>query len=179
MLIEVTVAGLAQDPRTDSPILLLRDDTNSRILPIWIGIAEATAIAAQVEGIQLPRPMTHDLAQSIVLSLGGRISRVSITSLEDATFYAQITLVVEEAEHEVDARPSDAVALALRAEAPIFVDDAVFKEGSAVVVEASEVEDADLASEASTGGADAVQQTPAERWNTLLDHLNEDDGGDN
>ena len=197
MLIEVTVAGLALDPRTDSPILLLRDSSKNRILPIWIGVAEATAIAAQVEGIHLPRPMTHDLTQNMVSSLGGRISRVAIISLVDATYYAQITLVANDKENDLDARPSDAVALALRAAAPIYVDDRVFQQGAAMLVETSDGhelnaagrapeppagEDADerpgAGQAAATGtsgegaaGADAVEQSPAERWGALLDHI--------
>ena len=199
MLIEVTVAGLALDPRTDSPILLLRDASKNRILPIWIGVAEATAIAAQVEGIRLPRPMTHDLTQNLVNSLGGRISRVAITSLVDATYYAQVTLVANEKENDLDARPSDAVALALRAAAPIYVDDQVFQQGAATLVENADGEvepvdepGADSAStarpavadtspaavaaaskaEAGVAGAEAVEQSPAERWGALLEMVN-------
>jgi len=199
VLIEVTVAGLALDPRTDSPILLLRDASKNRILPIWIGVAEATAIAAQVEGIRLPRPMTHDLTQNLVNSLGGRISRVAITSLVDATYYAQVTLVANEKENDLDARPSDAVALALRAAAPIYVDDQVFQQGAATLVENADGEvepvgepGADSAStarpavadtspaavaaaskaEAGVAGAEAVEQSPAERWGALLEMVN-------
>lgn len=188
MLIEVTVAGLALDPRTDSPILLLRDSSKNRILPIWIGVAEATAIAAQVEGIRLPRPMTHDLTQNLVNSLGGRISRVAITSLVDATYYAQVTLVANDKENDLDARPSDAVALALRAAAPIYVDDQVFQQGAATLVESAEGDlepsrDAETEPAATvavtrpnTGegasGADAVEQSPAERWGALLEMVN-------
>lgn len=191
MLVEVSVAGLALDPRTESPILLLRDGANNRVLPIWIGVAEATAIAAQVEGIELPRPMTHDLTQTMIASLGGHISRVAITSLVDATFYAQIVLAMGTDEREVDARPSDAVALALRAQAPIFVDDQVFVDGSAVVIDAGAMDQEVAAAEheeaaaASAGlasaapGDDAVAQTPAERWTTLLDHMNQGDGEKN
>ncbi|MBN2362038.1 MAG: bifunctional nuclease family protein [Deltaproteobacteria bacterium] len=190
MLIEVTVAGLALDPRTDSPILLLRDSSQNRILPIWIGVAEATAIAAQVEGIRLPRPMTHDLTQNLVNSLGGRISRVAITSLVDATYYAQVTLVANEQQNDLDARPSDAVALALRAAAPIYVDDQVFQQGAAMLVDTgdggeldagSRQEEPAAAANASGegvetqskggAGADAIEQSPAERWGALLDHV--------
>ncbi|MFH1807343.1 MAG: bifunctional nuclease family protein [Pseudomonadota bacterium] len=172
MLIPVSVAGLALDPRTESPILLLRDDANQRVLPIWIGIAEATAIAAKVENIELPRPMTHDLTQSLVDKLGGRIGRVAITSLRDSTFYASVFVLLGEVESAIDARPSDAVALALRANAPIFVDDQVFVDGSSVVVS-----NAALVTEEEpvVSRDEAVQQTAAERWSTLLEHMEDED----
>lgn len=180
MLIPVSVAGLALDPRTESPILLLRDEAGQRVLPIWIGVAEATAIAAKVENIDLPRPMTHDLTQALVDTLGGRIGRVAITSLRESTFYASVYVLLGDVESALDARPSDAVALALRANAPIFVDEQVFEDGAAVVVEAAQAPEAaadaspDAAAEQGASGADEVKQTPAERWNTLLEHMDDD-----
>jgi hypothetical protein len=178
MLIPVSVAGLALDPRTESPILLLRDEAGQRVLPIWIGVAEATAIAAKVENIDLPRPMTHDLTQALVDTLGGRIGRVAITSLRESTFYASVYVLLGEVESALDARPSDAVALALRANAPIFVDEQVFADGAAVVVEATEAAageaPAESAPEVGASGADEVKQTAAERWNTLLEHMDDD-----
>jgi uncharacterized protein len=125
MQIEMTIKGLMVDPVTNMPIVLLRDEAGSRVLPIWVGIFEANAIALQMENIATPRPMTHDLLKNVIGDLRGAVDRVVVTELKENTFYAVIHLTVNGDLVAVDARPSDAIALALRAKAPIFVEESV------------------------------------------------------
>jgi uncharacterized protein len=113
------------DPVTNMPIVLLRDEAGNRVLPIWVGIFEANAIALQMENIATPRPMTHDLLRNVISDLKGNVERVVVTELKENTFYAVIHLTVNGDRVAVDSRPSDAIALALRAKAPIFVEDTV------------------------------------------------------
>ena len=126
MFIEMKVRGLALDPMSNMPIIILRDEDDKRSLPIWVGIFEANAIALELEKIPTPRPMTHDLLKSVVESLDAQVTRVVVTDLRENTFYAVLHLKLGNAEHTVDSRPSDAIALALRAAAPIYVDEGVF-----------------------------------------------------
>jgi hypothetical protein len=125
MLIEVVVKGLTLDPITNSPIVILKDKDGERVLPIWISAFEAGAISMQLENVAPPRPMTHDLLRNVIVDLGGRVDRVVVTDLKDNTFFAVIHLTVRGEPVAVDARPSDAIALALRATAPILVDEGV------------------------------------------------------
>jgi uncharacterized protein len=128
-LIQVKVKGLMVDPMTNVPILILRaDDDSSKFLPIWIGIFEANSIALQLEGVAAPRPLTHDLCLRMIEANEGRVIKVIIRDLQDSTFFADLILRFGEAgaERIVDARPSDAIALALRSEAPIFISQEVF-----------------------------------------------------
>jgi len=126
MQIEMTIS-LMLDPITNNPIVVLRDLQDQRALPIWVGVCEASAIALQVENVTTPRPMTHDLLRNVISDLRGRVERVVVTELKDSTFYAVIMLEVQGEMVAVDARPSDAIALALRAKAPIFVEEAVLE----------------------------------------------------
>lgn len=123
--LRVEIKGLMLDPSSQVPIVILRDVENQLFLPIWIGIAEAQAIAARMEGIEPPRPMTHDLLRSVVEKLGAKVSKIVISDLKENTFFAAVHLTRGDEEIVVDARPSDAIALALRVEAPIFVLQAV------------------------------------------------------
>src|SRR5574342_743440 len=125
MQIEMTIKGLMVDPITNMPIVILKDKEGDRVLPIWVGIFEANAIALQLENITTPRPMTHDLLRNMISELDARVIRIVINDLRDSTFFAQIRLLTGEKTLEVDARPSDAIALALRTEAPIFVAQSV------------------------------------------------------
>jgi len=125
MLIEMTIKGLMVDPITNTPIVLLKDAQGDRVLPIWVGIFEANAIALQIENIAMPRPMTHDLLRNIITDLEGNVDRIVVSDLKDNTFYAVIHLTVRGERLAVDARPSDAIALALRTRAPILVEEAV------------------------------------------------------
>ena len=115
------VKGLALDPLTRSPIVILKDKGDERVLPIWIGIFEANAIALELEKIATPRPMTHDLILNVMASLSARIKKIEINELKDNTYFANIHLDTDSNSIVIDARPSDAIAVALRAEAPIFV----------------------------------------------------------
>ncbi len=128
--IEMKVRGLMIDPVTNMPIIVLKNASGDAVLPIWVGIFEANAIAMRLEEIEPPRPGTHDLLQSVIQGLSAEVRRVVITDLRDNTFYAEIRLVMNDREMVIDARPSDAMALALRAHAPIFVDRDVLKKSS-------------------------------------------------
>jgi bifunctional DNase/RNase len=125
MQIEMTIKGLIIDPITNTPIIILRDRDGQRMLPIWIGVYEANAIALQIENSTPARPMTHDLLNNIIRDLRGRIDKVVVSDLKENTFYALIYLTVGGEPMAVDSRPSDAIALALRARAPIFVEERV------------------------------------------------------
>jgi uncharacterized protein len=125
MQIEMVIKGLMVDPITNMPIVVLRDQEGSRVLPIWVGVFEANAIALQIENIATPRPMTHDLLRNVVTDLGGHVERVVISDLRENTFYALIYVALEHDVVAVDARPSDAIALALRTQAPIFAEEYV------------------------------------------------------
>jgi bifunctional DNase/RNase len=125
MLIEMTIKGLMVDPVNNTPIVVLRDREGSRVLPIWVGIFEANAIALQIENLSTPRPMTHDLLRNVIRDLEASVEKVVICDLQEQTFYALIYLLTSGGTVAVDARPSDGIALALRTHAPIYVDDAV------------------------------------------------------
>ena len=127
MLIEMSIQGLMVDPITNMPIVILKDKEGDRKLPIWVGIFEANAIALQIENIATPRPMTHDLLKNIIKDLDGRVERVVVCDLKENTFYAVIYLTVRGESVAIDARPSDAIALALRTRAPILVDESVIE----------------------------------------------------
>jgi bifunctional DNase/RNase len=121
----MTIKGLMVDPITNMPIIILRDKDGQRVLPIWVGVFEANAIALQIENVTTPRPMTHDLLKNVIQDLRGRIEKIVVSDLKENTFYALIYLTVGGEVMAVDARPSDAIALALRARAPIFVEEKV------------------------------------------------------
>ena len=127
MEIEMAIKGLAVDPITNMPIIVLREVEGPRVLPIWVGVFEANAIALQVENVQTPRPMTHDLLKSVIDKLGGHVERIVVCELKENTFYATLHVLSPTGVLEVDARPSDAIALALRSGARIFVDEAVIQ----------------------------------------------------
>ena len=125
MQIEMTIKSLVIDPITNMPIVILRDQEGQKVLPIWVGIFEANAIALQIENVATPRPMTHDLLRNVISDLNAAVDKIVVSDLQDNTFYALIHLRVNGEEIAVDARPSDAIALALRVKAPIFVEDTV------------------------------------------------------
>ncbi len=157
MLIEMAIKGLMVDPLTNLPIIILRDEANERVLPIWVGPVEANAIALQIENVNTPRPMTHDLLRQVLEEMGGRLTRVIIHDLKDSTFYAYLEITREGERMLVDARPSDALALSLRARVPIFVNLAIFEH----------VKTVDMAPE-------QVDQERLQRW---LESLDPDDLG--
>ena len=133
MQIEMTIKGLMVDPVTNVPIVILRDKDGQKVLPIWVGIFEANAIALQIENISTPRPMTHDLLRNVIQDLKASVQKIVVCDLQENTFYALIYLSLNGDTVAIDARPSDAIALALRARAPIFVEDVVIDNAKPVV----------------------------------------------
>ena len=127
MDIEVRIRGLMMDPATNMPIVVLKDVASETVMPIWVGIFEANAIAIEIEKVAAPRPMSHDLTRNLIHHLNGRLERVVITELKDDTFFATLWLRQDDESITVDARPSDAIALALRADCPIYVAEAVMQ----------------------------------------------------
>jgi hypothetical protein len=127
-MLEMKVKGLTLDPLTNMPIVILKDLEEERALPIWVGIFEANAIALEMESVPTPRPMTHDLIKNILEGIQAEVSRIVINDLQDNTFYAVILLSFNGTEVTIDSRPSDAIALALRVDAPIFVAKKVLDE---------------------------------------------------
>ena len=125
--IEVKIRGLMMDPVTNMPIVILKDINGDAILPIWVGVYEANAIALEIEKVQTPRPMTHDLIKNVLVGLHTVVKKVVVTELKEDTFYALIWLERNGSTITIDSRPSDALALALRTDAPIFVEEDVLK----------------------------------------------------
>lgn len=131
-LVQMEIKGLMLDPSSKTPVVLLHDPSGDAILPIWIGVFEANAIALCIEGVEPPRPMTHDLLHTSLKLIGVEVQRVTISALKENTFYAEISLRGPGGdEHLIDSRPSDAIALALRAEAPIFAHHSVLESAQA------------------------------------------------
>ena len=157
MLVEMQIKGLMMDPVTNVPIVILKDEEGTRVLPIWVGPSEASAIALQIENVAPPRPMTHDLLRDVVGALGVTVSRVIISALKGSTFFALLELRQGADVILVDARPSDALALAVRTRAPIFVRPEVFEQSRSVEV-----------------ASDQADQDRLQRW---LESLDPDDMG--
>jgi hypothetical protein len=132
-MIEMQVGGLGFDPRNLSPLVLLRDAEELNFLPIWIGVFEAAAIAMELQGVQPPRPMTHDLLKIAIENLGGKIERVIINDIKEGTFYSLIEVTSKEGKTlNLDARPSDAIALAVRSRTPVYVSEVVMMQAKLV-----------------------------------------------
>ena len=157
MQIEMSIKGLMVDPVTNMPIVILRDKEGQKVLPIWVGIFEANAIALQIENISTPRPMTHDLLRNVIQDLKASVQKIVVCDLQENTFYALIYLSLNGDTLAIDARPSDAIALALRTRAPIFVEDTVIDHAKTV----------DFSSE----------KTDADRLHKWLESLDPDDLG--
>jgi bifunctional DNase/RNase len=143
---EMVIYGVSFDLVGKQPIVLLKTADGNKFLPIWIGHPEAAAILMKLQGATTPRPMTHDLVTEILGQLEATVVRIAVTELRDNTFYAQITVQVNGTEIEVDSRPSDAIALAIRADAPIFAADDVIEE-SAIEFEGEEVNEEEMVDE--------------------------------
>jgi uncharacterized protein len=157
MLIEMTIKGLMVDPITNMPIVMLKDVQGTRMLPIWVGIFEANAIAMQMENVATARPMTHDLLRNVIKDLEGTVDRIVVSDLRDNTFYAVIYLSVRGESVAIDARPSDAIALALRTRAPILVEE--------TVIDSAKVGDL------------AYDREDAKHWKKVLEDLDPEDLG--
>tara|TARA_B100001765_G_scaffold173865_1_gene116661 strand:+ start:198 stop:686 length:489 start_codon:yes stop_codon:yes gene_type:complete len=126
-MVEMKVEGLTLDPLTNMPIIILKDLLSDKALPIWVGYFEANAIALEIEKINTPRPMTHDLLRSMISSLHAKVKHVLINDLKDNTFFAVISVIQNGSDMTIDSRPSDAIALALRTKSPIFVEEKVIE----------------------------------------------------
>ncbi len=157
MEIEMKIRGLMMDATTNTPIVILRDAEGKSVLPIWVGIYEANAIALEIEKIAPPRPMTHDLIKQLLLGLNFSVNKVVVSELKDDTFYALIWLEHKGELIAMDARPSDALALALRMDCPIFVEDEVLK-----------------SSKVASAAADPASSEELRRW---LENLGDEDTG--
>jgi bifunctional DNase/RNase len=147
MEIEVKIRGLMMDPSSGTPIIILKDVNSDTMLPIWVGANEANAIALEIEKVTPQRPMTHDLLRNVILEMGVSVERVTVTELRDNTFYAEILMKGRAGETlMIDARPSDAIALALRVDCPIYINEEVIR-ASRNTVSGAEQEEAATASE--------------------------------
>ena len=140
MLIEMTIKGLTVDPVTNMPIVILHDVEDKRILPIWVGVFEANAIALQIENVHTPRPMTHDLLRNVIHDLQASVERVVVSDVKDNTFFAHIHLDTLAGKVAVDARPSDAIALALRTRSPIWVEESVIENAKTIDASTAKVD---------------------------------------
>ena len=158
-MLEMKVQGLTLDPLTNMPIVILKDIEEERALPIWVGIFEANAIALEMESVPTPRPMTHDLIKNILEGIEANVSRIVVNELKDNTFYAVIFLSLNGNEVAIDSRPSDAIALALRVDAPIYVAKDVLDEARSI----------DL--------TDPELQDDKEKWKEWLEDLRPEDFG--
>ena len=157
MEVEMKIRGLTMDPVTNMPIVVLKDVNGGSVLPIWVGIFEANAIALEIEKVSTPRPMTHDLIKTVLMGLNTGVKKVVVSELKDDTFYALIWLERDGELISVDSRPSDALALALRLDCPIYVEDTVLK-----------------TSKATNSVNDKVQSEELRKW---LEGLNDEDLG--
>ena len=140
-MLEMKVKGLALDPSTNMPIVILKDMEEERALPIWVGIFEANAIALEMEDVPVPRPLTHDLIKNILEVVQATVSRIVINDMKDNTFFAVILLSIDGNEVTIDSRPSDAIALALRVDAPIYVAKKVLDETGTIDLTDPRLED--------------------------------------
>ena len=157
MEVEMKIRGLIMDPVTNMPIVILRESDSETVLPIWVGVYEANAIALEIEKVSTPRPMTHDLLKNLLIGLETSVRKVVVTELKDDTFYAVIWLDRGGEIISIDSRPSDALALALRMDCPIYVEEEVLK-----------------SSKLATATSDRVSSDDLRRW---LENLGEDDLG--
>lgn len=161
MFTPMVISGLTVDPLTNSPIVILKEVDGERTLPIWIGLLEATAIASELEGIKFSRPMTHDLLKNIMETIELKINKIEVCDLQNNTYFALIYVSHKGNEISIDARPSDALALSLRVDAPIFVSEDVINKSAQI----------DLTAEPD----DKSEQ--GKKWQEILEKLNPDDFG--
>ena len=143
-MVEVKVESIQVSLMSEHRVILLKEIDAERLLPIFVGPYEAEAIAIRLRDIELPRPLTHDLLNSVISEMGGKLSHVTVNALRNDTFYAYLTVDIDGQQLEIDSRPSDAIALAVRAEVPIFVEDEVMAEGIVPAEDISDEGDADL-----------------------------------
>jgi len=163
--IQMSVGGLTLDPVTKTPIVILKDTENKLNLPIWIGLLEATAMATEIEGIKMARPMTHDLLRNILGEVGCSVESVEITELKENTYYAMVNLSLGGRRVTIDSRPSDAIAIALRTKSPIYVAKAVL-EASSVLQQGEEGKE---------GAVENVSNVSKEKWSEILEKMAPED----
>ena len=157
MEVEMKIRGLMMDPITNMPIVILKESCGGNVLPIWVGVYEANAIALEIEKVVTPRPMTHDLLKNCLVGLSAHVHKIVVTNIKDDTFYAVIWLERDGTLISIDSRPSDALALALRIDCPIFVEDEVLKNSKSQV-----------------NSQDRINNEELKRW---LENLNDEDLG--
>jgi uncharacterized protein len=155
--VEMKIRGLMMDPITNMPIVILKESCGGNVLPIWVGVYEANAIALEIEKVVTPRPMTHDLLKNVLVGLNAHVHKIVVTNIKDDTFYAVIWLERDGTLVSIDSRPSDALALALRIDCPIFVEDEVLK-----------------TSKSQVNNQDRINNEELKRW---LENLNDEDLG--
>ncbi|MCS3779589.1 bifunctional nuclease family protein [Tsukamurella ocularis] len=165
-MIEMTVAGIRMDPPQNDPVLLLREVSGLRYLPIWIGQGEATAIAIKLQGVEPRRPLTHDLIVDLLETLGRSVTEVRITGLQEGTYFADLVL---DGDQTVSARPSDSIAMAVRLEVPIFAEEEVLAEAGLLLP------DEEVATEASESGEEPPADEEVEAFKEFLDSISADD----
>ncbi|MCA0157300.1 bifunctional nuclease family protein [Tsukamurella sp. M9C] len=165
-MIEMTVAGIRMDPPQNDPVLLLREVSGPRYLPIWIGQGEATAIAIKLQGVEPRRPLTHDLIVDLLETLGRSVTEVRITGLQEGTYFADLVL---DGDQTVSARPSDSIAMAVRLEVPIFAEEEVLAEAGLLLP------DEEIASEADESGEEPPADEEVEAFKEFLDSISADD----
>jgi bifunctional DNase/RNase len=177
-MVKVLVAGITMDPSNNTPVVLLKQADSNMAIPIWIGLVEASAIATELEGTRLARPMTHDLLKTVLLTLGGALERVEVTELRDNTFYANLIMQGGDgATHRVDSRPSDAIALALRLGADIFVARSVIE--ATQMVDLSQIRSADEGEKGDGPDGDKKPggEASKDKWTQILENLKPEDFG--
>ena len=167
---EMRIFRLVLDRATSAPIVLLKDEETGAVLPIWIGLFEAHAIATKLENVSSPRPMTHDLMQSILRELGAALERIKIVELRDGTYYASLEVKLGEKRVLIDARPSDAMALALRTESPVFVNNNVLEVAAIHPTEDWEP----IRGARGDSDEEMIEESEDERWNRILSNLKTD-----
>ncbi len=166
-MLEMKVKGLTLDPLTNMPIVILKDTDEKKVLPIWVGIFEANAIALEMEQVSTPRPMTHDLLKNIIEGFQAQVARIVVNDLKDNTFYAVITINLNGNEVLIDARPSDAIALALRVNAPIFVAEKVIEEAKSI----------EFTEQVASGEREGENMPESDDWKKWLENLKPEDFG--
>lgn len=161
MLLKAVIAGMTMDPATNTPIIILKTEEGDQTVPIWIGLLEATSIASALQNVKFDRPMTHDLFKNFVETQGITVSSIEVCDLQDNTFYARINFLSQDQSFSMDARPSDAIGIALRFEAPIFIDQDVIAKARPFEADAEAADDSE----------------EGRKWKEYLENLSPEDFG--
>jgi bifunctional DNase/RNase len=161
MLLKVNIAGLTMDPASNSPIIILKTEDDEQAVPIWIGLLEATSIASALQNVKFDRPMTHDLFKNFIEMLNFEVSMVEVCDLKNNTFYAKVHFTSDERNFSMDSRPSDAIAIAIRFQAPIYVDDKVIEQSTQTNATVEAADDSD----------------EGKKWAEYLENLSPEDFG--